>query len=102
MTDVATGRPPTLAELRARRAEILELAIRHGAFNIRVFGSVARGDAEGHSDVDLLIDLEPGRSLLDLAGFHIDIQDLLGCEVDVATQIKPRLRDRVEAEAIPL
>lgn len=102
MSQTVPRRTPTLEELRRRREDILELAARHGAYNIRVFGSVARGDAGDTSDVDLLIDMEKGRSLLDLAGFHVEIQDLLHCEVDVATRVKSRLREKVEAEAVPL
>jgi predicted nucleotidyltransferase len=101
MSATVSRKPSTLAELRARRDEIPEIAARRGASNIRVFGSVARGEA-GAQDVDLVVDLEQGRSLLDLAGFHLDLQDLLGCDVDVGTQIKPRLREHVEAEAVPL
>jgi len=90
--------------LKAKREEILEIAARHGARNIRVFGSVARGDARPDSDVDFLVDLEPGRSLLDLGGFLMDLQDLLGRNVDVVTEkgLRERLRDRVLQEAIPL
>jgi len=93
--------PPTLAELRARRDEILAVAPRHGASNVCAFGSVARGEPDAR-DVDLLVDLEQGRSLLDLARLHLDLEDCLGCKVDVATQIKPRLRKLFEAEAVPL
>ncbi len=95
-------RPPTLDELRARRAEILDIANRWGATNVRVFGSVARGDATHGSDVDLLVDLDPGRSLLDLGGLLMDLQDLLGVAVDVGTDVRPRMRERVLAETIPL
>ncbi len=102
MTEAPTQNPPTLEELRARRDEILEVAARRGVQNIRVYGSVARGEARAGSDVDLLVDVEKGRSLLDLGGFLMDLQDLLGCEVHVGTQIKPRLREMVEAEAVPL
>jgi predicted nucleotidyltransferase len=102
MTETAADRPPTLAELRARRGEILELAARHGVFDIRVYGSVARGDAKPGSDVDFLVDIERGRSLFDLGAFYADLRDLLGCEIDVGTEIKERLRDEVEAEVVPL
>lgn len=101
MAKAETKQPPTLQELRARRDEILAIALRHGASNVRVFGSVARGEP-GARDLDLLVDLERGRSLLDLAGLHLDLEDALGCEVDVGTRIKPRLRERVEAELVPL
>jgi hypothetical protein len=90
--------------LKAKREEILRIAARHGAVNIRVFGSVARGDARPDSDVDFLVDLEPGRSLLDLGGLLMDLQDLLGRNVDVVTErgLRPRIRDRVLAEAVVL
>jgi len=90
--------------LKAKREEILRIAARHGAVNIRVFGSVARGDARPDSDVDFLVDLEPGRSLLDLGGLLMDLQDLLGRNVDVVTErgLRPRIRDRVLAEAMAL
>lgn len=102
MTETATRRPPTLAELRARRAEILEVAARYGVFNIRVFGSVARDEAGEGSDVDFLVDVERGRSLFDLGGFYADLQDLLSCEIDVGTDLKPRLREQIEAEVVAL
>ncbi len=102
MTEIATGPAPTLAELRARRDEILEVARRHGVSNIRVFGSVARGEAHRGSDVDFLVDVEKGRSLFDLGAFYADLQDLLGCAIDVGTEVKPRLREHVDAEAVLL
>ena len=71
-------------------------------FNIRVFGSVARGEAGEGSDVDFLVDIESGRSLFDLGAFYADLEDLLGCEIDVGTQIKARLREQVESEAVLL
>lgn len=90
--------------LRARREEILRLAARHGATDVRVFGSVARGETLEESDVDFLVELEPGRSLLDHAALVIDLQDLLARHVDVATirGLCQDLRDRILAEAIPL
>lgn len=94
--------PPSLGELRSRRDEILAIAGRHGASNVRVFGSVARGDATEGSDVDLLVDLEADRSLLDLGGLLMDLQELLEVSVDVGTDVKPRMRARVQAEAVPL
>ena len=69
--------------LTAKREEILSIAARHGAHNVRVFGSVARGDASASSDLDLLVDLEQGRSLLDHAALLLEIQSLLGCDVEV-------------------
>lgn len=90
--------------LHRNRDEILRLATAHGARNIRVFGSVARGDADEESDVDFLVDLEPGRSLLDLGGLLMDMRKLLGRRVDVVTEkgLRPRIRDRVFREAVPL
>jgi uncharacterized protein len=88
----------------SKREEILRVARRHGARNVRIFGSVARGDADSHSDLDVLVDLEPGRSLLDLGGLLVDLQELLGCRVDVVTEegLRPRIRERVLREAVPL
>ncbi|MFZ1932911.1 MAG: nucleotidyltransferase family protein [Thermoguttaceae bacterium] len=94
-----------LAELlRAKRGEILSLAARHGASNVRIFGSVARGDATSDSDVDVLVDLQPGRSLFDLGAFLEELKALLGCRVDVVTEngLRARIRNRVLQEAIPL
>jgi predicted nucleotidyltransferase len=104
MSQTIEKRPPTLEELRARRAEILEVAARSGASNVGVFGSVVRGEADEASDVDFLVDLEPGRSLFDLGRLLDDLGDLLGCDVDVVTRkgLRERIRDRVLAEAEPL
>ena len=90
--------------LKARRDEILRAAARHGARNVRVFGSVARGEADERSDIDLLVEMEPDRSLLDRAALWLELQDLLGRRVDVVSDrgIKPRIRDRVLREAVPL
>jgi len=90
--------------VRSRRDEILRLAAKHGARNVRVFGSVARGQAGPDSDLDLLVDLDPGRSLLDLGGLLMELQDLLGRRVDVVTEVglRQRIRDRVLREAVPL
>lgn len=102
MSGTTTRRPPSLEQVRARREAILAIAARYGVFDIRIYGSVARGEANEGSDVDFLVDVEKGRSLLDLGGFYADLRDFLGCEIDVGTQIKPRLREHVEAEAVPL
>ncbi|MBI5369271.1 MAG: nucleotidyltransferase family protein [Planctomycetes bacterium] len=92
------------AELECKRDEILRVALRHGAHTIRVFGSVARGEADAESDVDFLVEMEPGRSLFDMGGLQTDLSDLLGRQVDVVTEkgIRPRMRARVLAEARPL
>ncbi len=94
----------TLDELRERRGAILAAAARHGARSVRVFGSVARGTADADSDVDLLVELEPGRSLLDLGGLLAEVRGLLGVRVDVATPagLKDRAREQALDEAVPL
>lgn len=90
--------------LNHKRDEILTIAARYGARNVRVFGSMARGEARPGSDIDLLVDLEPGRSLLDHVGLWQDLEELLGCRVDVVVEggISPYLEERVLAEAKPL
>lgn len=95
----------TLDTLRVeRREEILRLAGRRGARNLRVFGSVARGESNEDSDLDLLVAWEPGRSLLDHAGLVMDLQELLGIEVHVGTEnsLHWYVRDRILSEATPL
>lgn len=96
--------PPTLDALRARRAEVLALAARHGAKDVRVFGSVLRGDADADSDIDLLVSFDRGRSLFDQVALRQDLGDLLGREVDVVSEpaLHWFIRDRVLAEAEPL
>lgn len=95
---------PTIDALRQRREEIESVARAHGASRIRVFGSVARGDASPSSDLDLLVDLDEGRGLFDLGALLMDLRDLLGCDVDVATEsgLRPRVAERVLADAIDL
>lgn len=94
----------TRALLRTRRNDILRVAANHGARNVRVFGSVARGDARPDSDIDFLVELEPGRSLFDLGGLLVELQTLLGVDVDVVTEkgLRPRIRSQVLREAIPV
>ncbi len=90
--------------LRSRREDILKIAAKHGACNVRIFGSVARGEAGENSDIDLLVELEPGRSLLDLAKLVVELEDLLNRKVDVVTEqgLYWLLRRRVLKEARPL
>jgi hypothetical protein len=87
-----------------QRSQILAIAAQYGAGNVRVFGSVARGEADDQSDVDFLVDLEEGRSLFDLGGLLMDLQALLHRRVDVVTSagLRPRIRDRVLREAVRL
>ena len=95
----------TLSELlQEEREEILRLCAKYGARNVRVFGSVARGKADEQSDVDFLVDMEPGRSLFDLGGLQYELEQHLGCPVDVVTErgLKARIRERVRREALPL
>jgi len=90
--------------LSLQRKEILEISKKYGANNIRIFGSVAKGTADKNSDVDFLVDMEKGRSLLDLGGLLMDLQNLLGCKVDVVTEkgLRQRIRNRVLKEAVSL
>jgi predicted nucleotidyltransferase len=88
-------------ELRARRSEILSLAERHGARNVRVFGSVVRGEDRPESDVDFLVEVERGRSLLDLIELEQDLSEMLGRPVEVLTDrgLNPHLQEQILAEA---
>ena len=90
--------------LTSRRAEILGVTSRYGIHNVRVFGSFVRGEDRANSDIDLLVDLDPGRSLLDLIAAKQDLEDLLGRTVDVITarSLSPYVRDSVLNGAVPL
>ena len=90
--------------LQQKRSDILALAHQYGLRRIRVFGSVARGDAHAGSDVDFLVDPGPGVSIFDLGGFLVELQDLLGFDVDVVTEksLRPRIRSQVLNEATAL
>lgn len=90
--------------VKNKRDDILRIAEKHGAHNVRVFGSVARATDDETSDVDLLVDFEKGRSLMDLAGLEIELKELLSRKVDVVTTggLSPYLKDRILAEAKPL
>lgn len=95
---------PHAEKLRRRRRPLLNAAQRHGVVKLRVFGSLARGEARSGSDIDLLVDLKPGRTLLDIAGFRREAAEILDIPVDVATadMLKERVRDEVLREALPL
>ena len=90
--------------LSNKRDEILRIAAAHGARNLRVFGSVSRGEATEKSDIDLLISLEPGRTLLDIVAIKQDLEDLLGCNVDVVTEdaVSPYIREKILKDAVSL
>jgi predicted nucleotidyltransferase len=107
MRTLADGRPvrsspPSLEALRRRRAEILAVCARRGASNVRVFGSVVRNQQDADSDLDLLVEMEAGRSLFDLGGLLMDLEELLGCPVDVMTDVRDHVRTDVQAEAVAL
>src|SRR3989344_4290910 len=98
-------RGKSLLELvRFHREEILLKAAHHGMKNVRLFGSVARGEEKEDSDVDFLVEVESGKSLFDLVGFGQDVEDILGCRADVVSQrgLSPYLKDRILNEAIYL
>ncbi|MEP6886992.1 MAG: nucleotidyltransferase family protein [Nitrospirales bacterium] len=90
--------------LRSRRDHILQVAAQHGAHNVRLFGSVARGDAGPESDIDFLVQMESGRSLLDLIELSQELEALLQRKVDILTDggLSPYLEQRIHAEAVPL
>ncbi|HEV2375953.1 MAG TPA: nucleotidyltransferase family protein [Streptosporangiaceae bacterium] len=100
----APRRAVTLDEVRSRREEIVRLGERFGIRNIRVFGSVARGEATPASDLDLLVDVDAGHGYFDMAGFALGVEDQLGVFTQVATPrgLKLRVRDRVLREAVVL
>jgi predicted nucleotidyltransferase len=91
-------------KIKNKKNEILRLARRHGARDMRFFGSVARGEADDSSDVDFLVSMDPGRSLLDMGGLLVDLEKLLGRRVDLVTEkgLRDRIRERVLREAVPL
>lgn len=98
-----TSTAMTVNDLRAHRAQLLAIASSHGARDVRVFGSVARGDARPDSDVDFLVELEPGRTVLDLSGLILDLEDALGRKVHVVEAHRSsQTAERIHQEAIPL
>lgn len=90
--------------LKAKREEILRIYAKYGARNVRVFGSVARGEADEESNIDFLVEMEAGRSLFDLGGLQYELEQLLGRPVDVVTErgLKARIRERILKETVPL
>ena len=90
--------------LEEKREEIRRIAAMHGAMNVRVFGSVARGEARQDSDLDLLVDTGPETSSWFPAGLVLDLEEILGCKVEVVTEkgLNPHLKERVLQEALPL
>lgn len=93
-----------LRVVRKKRSAVLRIARKHGARSIRIFGSAARGDATRESDIDLLVEMEPGRGLFEQAAMLLELQGLLGRDVDVVTVegLRERIRERVLGEAISL
>ena len=105
MTPPISGREHSIGQLlKGNREEILRIAANHGARNVRLFGSAARGEAGNDSDLDFLVEMEPGQSLLDLVALRNDLMDLLGREVDVVTEdsLYWLLRRKILREAQPL
>ena len=95
------GERPTAAEIPGKVAQVMR---RRGVVRAGVFGSVARGEASAVSDVDFLVELEKGRTLLDLAGLRLDLAEVLGCDVDVATpnSLHPALKDEIMRDLVPI
>jgi len=94
----------TKTDVLSRRNDILLLARQHGATSIKIFGSVVRGEEQPNSDVDFLVQMEKERSLFDMGGLLMDLQNLLGCTVDVVSEngLRPRIKDHVLREAMPI
>src|SRR6266536_2979686 len=102
---VRTERSPTLEDLRQRREEILRIAAAHGASNVRVFGSVARGQARPDSDIDFLVDIETDRRGFEFFGLLADLrcalEELLGYRVDLGEAVQPHAHERVMRDVVP-
>lgn len=90
--------------VRKHRGDILSIASRYGVLNVRVFGSTVRGEDTNESDIDFLVEFEKGKSLFDLIGFQISLEDLLGKDIDVVTRnsVHPLLKERIIGESIEL
>jgi predicted nucleotidyltransferase/DNA-binding XRE family transcriptional regulator len=104
VTSIRSQLGPQATALRHQRRRLLDAAEKHGVSHLRAFGSVARGEAKAGSDIDLLVDLKPGRTLIDLAAFRRETAEILGLPIDVATtdMLKEKIRDEVLREALPL
>ena len=104
VTSVRGRLGPQAESLRIHRSQLLDAADKHGVGRLRVFGSLARGETKADSDIDLLVNLKPGRTLINLAAFQREAGEILDLPVDVATvdMLKPRIRDEVLDEALPL
>ena len=93
----------TLQEFRnSYKSQIIDLAKKYGAYNVRIFGSLVRGELKDNSDIDFLVTFEPQRSLFDQGGLLMDLQDLLKCKVDIVDEqaMRPRFREQVLKEAV--
>jgi predicted nucleotidyltransferase len=90
--------------IETKREEILKIAAKHGARNVRIIGSVARHEDDSHSDIDMLVELESGRTLLDHSAMILELEELLGIKVDVASDrgLRDRIKRRIMKEALPL
>jgi hypothetical protein len=90
--------------IQQKREDILRISKKYGAFNVRLFGSVVRNETSDTSAIDILVNMNEGRSLFDLGGLLMDLKELLECEVDVVTEkgLRARIRDRVLKEAVPI
>lgn len=99
-----TGKLVNLTEIRSYKAKILAITKKYGALNVRIFGSVIHAPGKQAQDLDLLIELEDGRTLLDIIAIKQDLEELLGCKVDVVTKdsISPYLRDSILKSAVNL
>ncbi|MDA8048200.1 MAG: nucleotidyltransferase family protein [Actinomycetota bacterium] len=102
VTTVRSGVAPTLSLVRVHRDAIMSIAARRGISNIRVFGSVARGDSQPGSDIDMLVDFDPRHPGLDLFGFEREVEELLGHPVEVGTEINRLIREKVRSQAVVL
>ena len=91
-------------QVRAKREEILRVAESHGAYNVRIIGSVARGESDSESDIDFVVDMERNRDLFEFANLRADLEELLRCPVDLVELdgLKESMRRRVASEAVHL